>query len=50
MTDTIFTDMEPMYNEETQRTIRESRQGINLSGSYYSVAELMADLESEDDD
>ena len=40
---------EPAYNEETQRTIRESRQGINLSGPYYSVAELMADLESDDD-
>ena len=40
---------EPMYNEETLRTIREARQGINLSGPYHSVSELMADLQSEDD-
>ncbi len=40
----------PIYNEETLRTIREARQGINLKGPYHSVEELIADLESEDDD
>ncbi|MBQ9493071.1 MAG: type II toxin-antitoxin system RelB/DinJ family antitoxin [Oscillibacter sp.] len=41
---------EPMYNEETLRTIREARQGINLRGPYHSLEELTADLESEDTD
>ena len=41
---------EPKYNEETLRTIREARQGINVKGPFHSVEELMADLESEDDD
>ena len=40
---------EPAYNEETRRTIREARQGINLSGPYHSVKELMDDLEAEDE-
>lgn len=39
---------EPTYNEETLRTIREARQGINMSGPYHSMAELMAALTAED--
>ena len=41
---------EPTYNEETLRTIREARQGMNLRGPYHSVEELVADLESDDTD
>lgn len=41
---------EPTYNEETLRTIREARQGLNLRGPYHSVEELIADLESDDTD
>ncbi|MBR4546003.1 MAG: type II toxin-antitoxin system RelB/DinJ family antitoxin [Oscillibacter sp.] len=41
---------EPMYNEETLRTIREAEAGINLRGPYNSVEELVADLESDDGD
>ena len=41
---------EPAYNEETLRTIREARQGINVRGPYDSVEEFIADLESDDTD
>ena len=40
---------EPAYNEETLRTIREARQGINLRGPYHSVAEMKAAIKSKDD-
>ena len=35
---------EPMYNEETLRTIREVQEGINLNGPYHSVKEFMTAL------
>ena len=45
---TTSMDIDPVLNEETIRTIRDARQGINLCGPYHSVEELMADLDSDD--
>ena len=40
----------PSWNEETLRAIQETQQGINLKGPYYSIEELKAALESDDEE
>ena len=40
----------PIWNEETLRTIREARQGMNLRGPFHSVEELIEDLEAKEDE
>ena len=43
-----FVVQQPRFNAETERAIREARQGIGLSKAYGTVAELREALDAED--
>ncbi len=43
-----FTIRQPKYNAETEQAVFEARNGINLSDTYNTVAELREALNAED--
>lgn len=43
-----FTIRQPRYNAETEKAIKEAHEGIGLSDTYDSVAQLREALDAED--
>ena len=43
-----FTIRQPRYNAQTEKAIREARDGVNLSEAFDSVAALREALDAED--